>query len=77
MLCVDEYVAMFIKTSIRTKATGQKYKTHYLVEGYRDKKTGTTKHRYISNPGQLHEIYGRQIIVSQIHKFSYSNLTHA
>ena len=53
MLCVDEYVAMFIKTSIRTKATGQKYKTHYLVEGYRDKKTGTTKHRYISNLSSL------------------------
>jgi len=44
---------MFIKTSIRKKPSGQTYKTHYLVEGYRDKNTGKPKHRYISNLSAL------------------------
>lgn len=46
---------MFIKSSTKTKPTGEKYKTHYLVEGYRDKKTKMPKHRYLSNLSSLPE----------------------
>lgn len=46
-------IFMFIKSSIRKKANGKEYKTHYLVEGYRDPKTGKVKHKYISNISSL------------------------
>ena len=40
---------MFIKTSTKKVPNDKPYTTHYLVEAYRDKKTGKSKHRYISN----------------------------
>lgn len=45
---------MFIKTSIR-KVKGKEYKTHYLTEGYRDKKTNVVKHRNILSLTKLPE----------------------
>ena len=53
MLCIYVGDDMFIKTSIRKKPNGQQYETHYLTEGYRDKKTGRVKHRYLSNLSPL------------------------
>lgn len=46
---------MFIKTSVKKMPNGDPYKTHYLVEAYRNKKTGKSKHRYISNLTALPE----------------------
>ncbi|MBU1870722.1 IS1634 family transposase [Patescibacteria group bacterium] len=52
---------MFIKTSIR-KIKGKEYKTRYLTEGYRDKKTGVVKHRHILSLSKLPE---KQILALQ------------
>ena len=52
---------MFIKTCIR-KIKGKSYKTHYLTEGYRDKKTGIVKHRHILSLSKLPE---KQILALQ------------
>lgn len=52
---------MFIKTCVR-KVKGKTYKTHYLTEGYRDKKTKTVKHRHILSLSKLPE---KQILALQ------------
>lgn len=71
---------MFIKSSIRKKANGKSYKSHYLVEGYRDPTTGKVKHKYISNISSLsdHSILSLQKSLkketSELNKFDLSDL---
>lgn len=40
---------MFIKTSIRKQSNGKEYRTHYIVEGFRDPKSKKVKHKYVAN----------------------------
>lgn len=44
---------MWIKTSIRKKANGKEYKSVYLTESYRDKKTGKSRHNHLANLSML------------------------
>lgn len=44
---------MFIKTCKRKSSNGSVYETHYLTEGYRDKKTGKVKHKHLLNLSKL------------------------
>ena len=45
---------MFIKTCTKKKGV-KTYKTHYLAEGYRDKKTGTVKHKHVLSLSKIPE----------------------
>ena len=46
---------MYIKRNVTTKPSGKKYVKYFLVEGYRDKKTGKVKQKYVLNLSSLPE----------------------